>query len=630
MKKIFSITLLLTIFLLFNNAGAFYIWQDFDNPNHPPAGWTLNTTNAFNWDWTLMCSGYGLGYGSIKANCSDASTGLTFDIITPQFTDAVSGDSLVFDHAYATWGSANDQLKIWYSTDGGSAWTQLVLLNGGTSGELTTAPATGQAFVPTTSQWATKRYLLPAGTNKLKFSAISAYGNNLYLDNIKIGTRYATDAGAVGFKRFIKAMIPASIDTPRVYVRNFGTNTQTIPVTLTISPGGYSQTQTAASVAPGNSFILTFPPFTVPASGNIIMKAYSTLSGDQNSSNDTIYNYYISSNNGRNVLLEYCTGTWCQWCPCGKTRALDLLTHCPNSIVLAYHGGVTSSDPWKIFNGNNIIDLLGMTAYPLGTVDRGIDVWSCSYSNFVERSFMRYLTQPVSPVKIDIVSKTYNPGTRQLDVTLNNTALANLTGQFKINYVITEDNLVYTQSGNSYCTGGSTYVHKWVVRNMVNNATGENLNTGGTWTNGQVISKTFSTTLGAGWIDANCKVSVFVYKDGSPLNANAEIQQVIQTGILLTGINEPNSTPVKFELSQNYPNPFNPVTNIKFGIPKSSYVTLRIYDITGKLIDTYLDSRVNTGYYNAEIDGTKLSSGVYFYTLTADGFTDTKKMVLIK
>ncbi|MCX6164655.1 MAG: choice-of-anchor J domain-containing protein, partial [Ignavibacteriae bacterium] len=342
-----------------NNAGAFYLWQDFDNPNFPPAGWTLNTTNAFNWDWSILCSAYGTGYGSCKGNSNDAASGLTFDLISPPFTSAGAGDSLVFDEAYATYSTYTDQLKIWYSTDGGSNWTQLVLLNGGPSGELTTAPATGLAFVPTSSQWATKRYSLPAGTNKLKFTCISACGNNMYIDNIKIGTRYTTDAGAVGFKRFIKAMTPSSIDTPKVFVRNFGTNTQSIPVTLTITPGTYTQTQTAASVAPGYSFILTFPPFTVPASGNITMKAYSTLSGDQNISNDTVYNYYVASNNGRNLLLEYCTGTWCQWCPCAKPRILELENFYPNTVVLAYHG--SGSDPYINFNGNTIISLLGMS-----------------------------------------------------------------------------------------------------------------------------------------------------------------------------------------------------------------------------------------------------------------------------
>lgn len=627
MKKIYSISLFLAITLLFSNAGAFYIWQDFDNPNFPPAGWTLNTTNVFNWDWAIICSGYGLGYGSIKADNSDANSGMTFDIITPQFNPAVSGDSLIFDHAYATYGTANDQLKIWYSTDGGSSWTQLVLLNGGTSGELVTASATGAAFVPTSSQWATKRYSLPAGTNKLKFTAVSAYGNNLYLDNIKIGTRYSNDAGASGFKSFIKTIVPNSTDIPKVYVRNYGTTAQSISVTLTITPGSYTQTQTASSLAPGESTLLAFPQWTAPSSGNITMKAYSTLSGDQNNSNDTIYNYYIVSNNGRNVLIEYSTGTWCSWCPCGKQRILDLEVFYPNTVVLAYHGG--SSDPFSNFNGSSILSLLGLTAYPLGTIDRQIDPWSCGYSNFVERPFMRYINLPVAPVKIDILTKNYNSGTRTLEVSLNATALTDLTGQYKINYVITEDNLVYTQSGNSYCTGGSNYVHKWVVRNMVNNATGENVNTGGTWTNGQVINKTFSTTLGTGWIESNCKLKVFVYKDGSPLNM-AEVQQAIETGILLTGINDPAVKATKFELSQNYPNPFNPVTNIKFSIPKSGYASLKIYDVTGRLVETYLDGFVEAGYYNAEINGANLSSGIYYYTLISDGYKETKKMILTK
>lgn len=627
MKKSFSVSLLLAFLFFLNNAGAFYIWQDFDNPDFPPAGWTLTTSNVFNWDWAILCSGYGFGYGSIKADNSDASSGLTFDIITPQFNAAGAGDSLIFDHAYATYSTYNDQLKILYSTDGGSTWTQLVLLNGGTSGELVTAPPTGAAFVPTSSQWATKRYLLPAGTNKLKFTAISGYGNNLYLDNIKIGTRYSNDAGASGFHRFDKVIVPNGTDIPKVYVRNYGTTAQAIPVTLTISPGSYTQSLTTPSLAPGEFYMLTFPQWTAPASGNITMKAYSALSGDQNNSNDTIYNYYIASNNRRNVLLEYCTGTWCQWCPCAKPRILSLATYYPNTVVLAYHG--SGSDPWINFNGNAILSLLGLTAYPLGTVDRQIDPWSCGYSNFVERPFMRYLNQPVAPVKIEILTKNYNAGTRTLEVSLNTTALTDLTGQYKINYVITEDNMVYNQSGNTYCTGGSTYVHKWVVRNMVNNATGENLNTGGTWTNGQVIGKTFSTVLGTGWIESNCKLKVFVYKDGSPLNM-AEVQQAIETDILLTGINDPPVTDMKFELSQNYPNPFNPVTFIKFSLPKSGYASLKIYDVTGRLVATYLDGFVEAGNYNAEINGKELSSGIYYYTLIANGLTDTKKMILIR
>ena len=630
MKKLLTVSFLLAFLFINNNAKAFYIWQDFDNPNSPPAGWTLATTNAFNWDWSIMCSGYGSGYGSAKADCSDANTGMNFDMISPLFTAAISGDSLIFDHAYATYGGANDQLQIMYSTNGGTSWTQLVLLNGGASGELVTAPATGLAFVPTSAQWATKRYALPLGTNKIKFTAIPAYGNNLYLDNIKIGTRYSNDVGAVGFKRFVKTFAPLGIDTPKVFVRNFGTTTLNTPVVLTITPGGYSQTMPVTGLAPGASIMVTFPIFTAPASGNITMKAYTIATGDMNTSNDTIYNNYVVTTNPRNVLIEYCTGTWCPWCPCGKGRILDLENYYPNVTVLAYHGYTGSGDPWVSFNGNDILTLLNLTAYPLGTIDRKIDPNSCGYSNFVEYPFMRFLNQPVAPVKIEVASKSYNTGTRQLNVTLNTTALQDLTGQFKINYVITEDNMVYNQSGNADCTGGSTYVHKWVVRNMVNGSSGENVNTGGTWTNGTMIPKTFSTTLTAGWIEGNCKLKVFIYKDGTPLNNNAEVQQSIETPIVVTGINDPAVTPVKFELNQNYPNPFNPTTNVKFGVPKNGHYTFRVYDVTGKLVETYLDSYVNKGYYNAEINGTTLSSGVYFYTLQGEGFTDTKKMMLIK
>jgi len=631
MKKFILLSVFSILILINNNAGAFYIWQDFDNPNFPPAGWTLSTTNAFNWDWSIMCSGYGSGFGSLKGNSNDALSGLSFDITTPQFTSAVTGDSVIFDYAYAAYSASPiDSLKIWYSTDNGSTWFKLVVCLGGTTGDLVTAPPTGLAFVPTASQWGTKRYAIPTGTNKLKFTCYSGCNNNMYFDNIKIGQNYTNDVGAVGFKRFIKAIPPSAIDTPKVTVRNFGNNVQTFPVTLTITPGSYTSTQTVTGLAPGATYQVTFPQFTAPASGNIVMKAYTALTGEQNASNDTIYNNYVATNNGRNLLIEYCTGTWCQWCPCAKVRIMQFLTYYPNTIVLAYHGGSTA-DPYQNFNGNNIITLFGMNAYPTGTLDRLYNPNGyCGYSSFVETSFMRYLNSPVSPVKIEIITQNYNASTHILNVTLKATALSNLTGQYLVNYVITEDNLVYTQQENTYCPGGASYVHHWVVRNMINNALGDSLNSGGTWNNNVSFTKSFSTTLNTGWVDANCRLKMFVYKNASPLY-NAEVQSALETSIAgTTGIVNPPVEALKFELLQNYPNPFNPVTNIKFTVPKDGHASLNIFDITGKLVATYLNDYVTKGVYNAEIDGTNLSSGVYFYTLKTDGFTDTKKMVLIK
>src|SRR5690606_5993500 len=88
--------------------------------------------------------------------------------------------------------------------------------------------------------------------------------------------------------------------------------------------------------------------------------------------------------------------------------------------------------------------------------------------------------------------------------------------------------------------------------------------------------------------------------------------------------------PEKFTLDQNYPNPFNPTTTIKFNIPKNAYVKLAVYDILGREVAKLVNNQLTAGTYNYELNGTKLSSGVYFYTLEAGDFVNTKKMVLIK
>jgi agmatine deiminase len=97
-------------------------------------------------------------------------------------------------------------------------------------------------------------------------------------------------------------------------------------------------------------------------------------------------------------------------------------------------------------------------------------------------------------------------------------------------------------------------------------------------------------------------------------------------GISQTGASNPN----KFELYQNYPNPFNPVTKIKFDLAKNGLVTLKIFDITGREVLTVINAQMNAGTYSYEWNASGLSSGVYFYRLDAQGFSDIKKMILIK
>ena len=95
-----------------------------------------------------------------------------------------------------------------------------------------------------------------------------------------------------------------------------------------------------------------------------------------------------------------------------------------------------------------------------------------------------------------------------------------------------------------------------------------------------------------------------------------------------------SSIPDKFELKQNYPNPFNPTTKINFLIPQSSFIQLKVFDISGREVKELYKGNVTAGEYSVNFDASGLTSGVYFYTLSgsngADQFSVTKKMLLVK
>jgi hypothetical protein len=91
-----------------------------------------------------------------------------------------------------------------------------------------------------------------------------------------------------------------------------------------------------------------------------------------------------------------------------------------------------------------------------------------------------------------------------------------------------------------------------------------------------------------------------------------------------------NEIPTHFMVYQNYPNPFNPSTNIKYEISKNTLVKLSVYDILGKEIAVLVNEKQEPGTYKVEWDASNYPSGVYFYSITATGFTETRKMVLVK
>ena len=91
-----------------------------------------------------------------------------------------------------------------------------------------------------------------------------------------------------------------------------------------------------------------------------------------------------------------------------------------------------------------------------------------------------------------------------------------------------------------------------------------------------------------------------------------------------------NQTPSKFSLSQNYPNPFNPVTYIRFDVAFQTDVHLSLYNILGKEIAVLVNQKLNPGSYEVSVNSEAFTSGVYFYRISMDDFTETKKMILVK
>ncbi|MCP4584003.1 MAG: T9SS type A sorting domain-containing protein, partial [candidate division Zixibacteria bacterium] len=92
----------------------------------------------------------------------------------------------------------------------------------------------------------------------------------------------------------------------------------------------------------------------------------------------------------------------------------------------------------------------------------------------------------------------------------------------------------------------------------------------------------------------------------------------------------PENMPSDYSLMDNYPNPFNATTNIEFTLPNETMTSVEVYNLKGQKVEILLNSILPVGAHSVSWDASKYSSGVYFYKLTTDDFTSTKRMTLLK
>lgn len=156
-----------------------------------------------------------------------------------------------------------------------------------------------------------------------------------------------------------------------------------------------------------------------------------------------------------------------------------------------------------------------------------------------------------------------------------------------------------------------------------------------------INEKLSSVSFTASWPNSDVRFGDYINIDyhgdrivpvWTDLRAGGSNQEIYSAVIdLSVGIrNITAETPREFSLHQNYPNPFNPSTKIVFELVKASETELSVFDLTGKKIFTIFKGYKSAGTYEAEFDASKFTSGIYFYTLKADNFKATKKMVFVK
>lgn len=108
------------------------------------------------------------------------------------------------------------------------------------------------------------------------------------------------------------------------------------------------------------------------------------------------------------------------------------------------------------------------------------------------------------------------------------------------------------------------------------------------------------------------------------------VMENVAMASVITGVDEEEGLPTKFALEQSYPNPFNPSTRIRFAVPAGGFISVRIFNTLGQEVAVLVNEHLNPGRYEYGWNGTGYPSGVYFYRMQAEGFTQTKKLILLR
>lgn len=349
-----------------------------------------------------------------------------------------------------------------------------------------------------------------------------------------------------------------------------------------------------------------------------------------------------STNGKRNILLEQHTGTWCGYCPVAEWYADSIAHSNPNNIVvLGWHGPTYKSEPYKLDASDSLSAHFGISAYPLGVMDRNYtgafneDANKKPKFSQSTRFTSTLQSKPLLDVAITNVAVMANSVAFDLEVSpLDKSKLPTEdTTNYTYVIVLTEDNLVHQQT--NYGNGGlpdepiPNFVHRNVVRAAAGKVFGESIVIG-TGDAGMIypIRKHVEMNISSSWLRENLRIKAFVQMSAMATPTKYQTLNAIQSPYLST-LDVRQSSASSLGVG-NYPNPFSSLTTIHFEVSERSFTSIVIRDLLGNEVARLVNQTLDTGKYSTEFSADNLPNGIYTYTLESGSNKVVGKMSIMK
>jgi hypothetical protein len=374
-------------------------------------------------------------------------------------------------------------------------------------------------------------------------------------------------------------------------------------------------------------------PALVAAGSNGLTVTISNVNGngqDDDNTDDakTITIDPIIPAQGKMVIGEEATGTWCSWCPRGAVY-MDLFE---SKYVNFWEGiAVHNDDPMTVTEYDSGMGAL-ISGYPSAVVDRGPEVDPSG----MEAQFLQRLQTP--PIAFISNNSTWNAGTRELSVTVSAEFQSSANSNFKLACVLTEDGVTGTTSGynqaNSYAGGSNgvmggyellpnpvpaaQMVYDHVARAIQPSFDGDNTVFPATVNAGETHSATYTFTLPAEWDENNIHIIGMLIEPGGRVD-NAAVSTISS-----------NSSISELAISDQiriYPNPATDFAMIDLNLDKDATVMVNVIDMTGKVVGTQNYGIVNSST-ELPINTSLLNAGVYTIEVIVDSARGTKRLII--